>query len=260
MIYITGDTHGGIDMQKLTRKELKRLHISLSEEDIVIITGDFGFPFAPDDIKEYENGAKSEYTTYMKWFAERPYKVLFVDGNHDNHDWWSRQPVTQMYGGRVQIHPHAQNVIHLMRGEIYEIESRSFFTFGGAASVDKKYRTEGYSWWSGEEPTYAETELALENLERAGWQVDYIITHTLPQSIITQIPRFANKIWPCRTARFLDTVLDKVKFDKWFCGHFHIDMVVPERRMAALYNTVHSINEFDIILSGEKSIFSVRGR
>lgn len=257
MIYLTGDTHGGADMQKLSRRELKRSNIGLTENDHLIITGDFGFPFTPDDIKEYESGEKTAYTERMRWFAERPYKVLFVDGNHDNHDWWREQPVTEMFGGRVQVHPHAQNVIHLMRGEVYEIEGRSFFTFGGAASVDKKWRTEGYSWWSGEEASRAETEHALDTLERVGYKVDFIITHTMPRRLTAAMPRFCYKLLPCATAAFLDTVLDRVQYDKWFCGHFHIDEAAAEHRLFVLYRTVHSLGFFDEILNGEKTMYTL---
>ena len=55
MIYLTGDTHAGTDMRKLSRKQLKRQGISITENDILIITGDFGFPFLPEDIGDYEN-------------------------------------------------------------------------------------------------------------------------------------------------------------------------------------------------------------
>ena len=257
MIYLTGDTHGGVDMRKLSHKELKRHHIELNENDYLIVTGDFGFPFTPKDITEYENGKKSEYTDWMKWFAELPYKVLFVDGNHDNHSWWSRQPVSEMFGGRVQVHPHAQNVIHLMRGEVYEIEGKTFFTFGGAASVDKEWRTEGYSWWSGEEASFVETEHALDNLERVGYKVDYIITHTMPQSMLSLIPRFSHKLLPCATAMFLNTVLETVQYDKWFCGHFHIDEVVLFKRLFVFYETVHKLDDFDSILNDGATLYTV---
>lgn len=244
-------------MRKLSRKELKRSHIELTENDYVIVTGDFGFPFTPDDIKEYDNNVKSEYTEWIRWFNERPYKVLFVDGNHDNHDWWSGQPVTEMFGGKVQVHPHAKNVIHLMRGEVYEIEGKTVFTFGGAASVDKEWRTEGYSWWSGEEATFAETENALENLDRVGYKVDYIITHTMPQNVTATIPRFSYKLSPCATATFLNTVLERVRYDKWFCGHFHIDMTVPFKRLFVLYETVHRLNDFDKILNNGATLYTI---
>lgn len=255
MIYLTGDTHGGLDMGKLSRKSLKHFGIAFNENDFLIITGDFGFPFTPKDIEEYENGVKGEYNTWIRWFAERRYKVLFVDGNHDNHDWWSLQPVTQMFGGSVQVHPHARNVIHLMRGEVYEIEGRKIFTFGGAASADKAYRTEGFNWWPGEEPSVAETEHALENLERAGNKVDLIITHTMPETVIRAMPRFNYWIQPCKTAQFLDRVLERTQYRNWFCGHFHIDLTVPHRRLAVLYETVHSLDELDRIITEDGPMY-----
>lgn len=261
MIWITGDTHGGLDMQKLSSDELKAAGIHFTEGDTLIITGDFGFPFTPDNIAEYEasGGRSGEYAFWINWFREQPYRVLFVDGNHDNHDWWSRQPVTELYGGRVQVHPHAENIVHLMRGEVYEIGGKSFFTFGGAASIDKVYRTEGYTWWSAEEASPEETAHALESLERVGNRVDFVLTHTLPESVIREIPRFSHKRYPCTTARFLDTVLERVQYDKWFCGHFHIDLEIPARRMFVLYNTVNELGAFDAVLRGERMLWSSYG-
>ena len=48
MIYLTGDTHGGIDINKLTSKSLKKENLTLTEEDYVIICGDFGFIWSPE--------------------------------------------------------------------------------------------------------------------------------------------------------------------------------------------------------------------
>lgn len=251
MIYLTGDTHGELDIGKLTSKYRPEQQGALFQKgDCLIILGDFGFPFTPTEIEQHElfgeRGGK--YSRRMKWFTEQPYTVLFIDGNHDNHDWWAKQEVSEMFGGRVQIHPHAENVIHLMRGEVYDIEGRSFFTFGGAASVDKNWRIEGLSWWRGEEAQRSEIENALDNLERVGNKVDYILTHTMPMSIIKSIPMFDHKVYPCTTAAFLDEVLNRVEYDKWFCGHFHVDMPVHDKRLFILYDTVTAIDRFDSIL------------
>ena len=54
MIYITGDTHGGVDMIKLSSEALEKSNYFLTANNHLIITGDFGFPFTPDDLKEYE--------------------------------------------------------------------------------------------------------------------------------------------------------------------------------------------------------------
>ena len=245
MIYLTGDTHCGLDMGKLSTEQLKKQGIELTEKDHLIITGDFGFPFLPSDISEYEvsNGREGEYSYHIKYLRERPYTILFIEGNHDNHDWWSRQEVTDMFGGKVQIHPHATNVIHLMRGEMYMIEDRSFFTFGGAMSVDKPFRTEGVSWWSGEEASSEDMQHARDVLEKNAYKADYIITHTLPHSIIAETPLLSHKKSSCKTAGFLDEILERVTYDKWFCGHFHVDMTVPEHRINVLYNSIVSLKD-----------------
>ena len=77
MIYITGDTHGGVDMRKLSRKELKRSHIELTENDHLVITGDFGFPFTPDDIKEYENNDCCFDSKYEWIISDKIYMITF---------------------------------------------------------------------------------------------------------------------------------------------------------------------------------------
>ena len=41
-VYVTGDIHGGLDMQKLRDWELGD---SLTRDDYLIIAGDFGFPW-----------------------------------------------------------------------------------------------------------------------------------------------------------------------------------------------------------------------
>lgn len=40
-VYVTGDIHGGLDMQKLSDWELGD---SLTSDDYLIVAGDFGFP------------------------------------------------------------------------------------------------------------------------------------------------------------------------------------------------------------------------
>lgn len=246
MIYLTGDTHGEIDIEKLTSKQKSEF---LKEGDYLIVTGDFGFPFSPNDIEMFEkhNGTAGKYSYRMNWFSQLPYTVLFIDGNHDNHDWWSKQEVTEMFGGRVQIHPHSPNVIHLLRGEVYTIEEKTFFTFGGAASVDKAWRIEGVSWWKGEEANIEETENAFNNLEKINNKVDYIITHTMPFSLIPKIPVFGDKLspYPCATAKFLDTILANVSYKRWYCGHFHVDDIIKKERISILYNNIISLEEYN---------------
>ena len=44
MIYVTGDTHGGIDVKKLLDPQLEK---KIGKDDYLIICGDFGFIWNP---------------------------------------------------------------------------------------------------------------------------------------------------------------------------------------------------------------------
>ena len=57
-----------------------------------------------------------------------------MDGKHENFTRLYNYPVEEWYGGKV--HKIRDSVLHLMRGEIFNIDNKNFFTFGGAKSHD----------------------------------------------------------------------------------------------------------------------------
>ena len=142
------------------------------------------------------------------------------------------------YGGK--IHRIKEHVLHLMRGQIYEIEGKTFFTFGGGISIDKAYRTPGRSWWPEEEPSYAECEEALANLEAHGNKVDYVITHACPRFIMRNQLCQIHKMMEanCAAENFLDEVQNRITYDTWYFGHYHLDAYLKEFNMYALYQDV----------------------
>lgn len=155
MFFVTGDTHGRIDVHKLNAYNFP-VQKDLSRDDYVIICGDFGFVWAND----------KEDMWWQKWLADKPFTTLFCDGNHENHDLLAQYPVSEWNGGKV--HFVQPNVIHLMRGQVYDIAGKKFFVMGGAASHDKELRKEGESWWPNEMPSdeeYAEAERNLEAVD-----------------------------------------------------------------------------------------------
>lgn len=236
-IWVTGDVHGGIDMHKLSRKELKRRGLTIEKDDYLIILGDFGFPFLDSD---YEK-PRGEYRYWMKWFGERRYTVLWIDGNHENFNFWDRQPITERFGGKVQAHPDAPNVFRLMRGEIYEIAGKTVFAFGGAASSDKALRTPDKTWWEHEEATPEEMKNAEQNLKSHGYKVDYVLTHTPPSSIMNEaLGMFFTKD---KTADFLNEIMALTDYKLWLCGHIHEEMLFRKVRMMSLYQSVTDIDE-----------------
>ena len=73
MIYVTGDTHGDFGGRFNVKNFPEQKE--LTKDDFVIICGDFG------GIWDVEAEGKSE-KYWLDWFDERPYTLLFVDGNH----------------------------------------------------------------------------------------------------------------------------------------------------------------------------------
>lgn len=131
MIYITGDTHGMQDYRKL--HVFAGEHPELTKNDYMIIAGDFGGVWDSKTL-----------AADIRPYCDLPFTVLFVDGNHENFDLIETFPVETWKGGKV--HKIRPDVIHLMRGQIFEIEGKTIFTFGGATSIDRVCRTEGRSW------------------------------------------------------------------------------------------------------------------
>ena len=99
----------------------------MTKDDYVIIYGDFG--------GVWDVGGESKGEKYwLDWFEGRSYTLLFVDGNHENFDRLNGYPVKEWHGGKVhELRPH---VMHLIRGQVFEIDGKKIFTFGGVSSHD----------------------------------------------------------------------------------------------------------------------------
>jgi len=223
MIYITGDTHGELDMKKLSTKNWL-IGAKLKKTDYLIITGDFGLLWSNNE------DANERY--WKTWLDMKSWTTLFVDGNHENHPRLNQLETVNMFGNDVG--KITDNIFHLRRGKIYTIENQTFFTFGGASSHDKLYRTEGLSWWPEEVASYEQMEHGLTNLENINNEVDYIITHTAPITLIQMIgldPWYNDAI-----TKYLEHLMSIVKYKKWYCGHFHIDKQIHKFR--ALYHDI----------------------
>ena len=124
MIYITGDCHG--DFRRFNKKYFVE-QLRMTKDDFIIICGDFGGVWNKDCESAYEN-------IQLDWLDSQPFTTLFVSGNHENFDRLDAYPLEEWNGGKIQkIRP---SIIHLMRGQIYNIDGCKIFAFGGASSHD----------------------------------------------------------------------------------------------------------------------------
>ena len=121
MVLVTGDCHG--NFARFEQKHFSE-QANMTKDDTVIITGDFGGVWFGD--------SRDDET--LDWLERLPFTLVFVCGNHENYDALARYPVAEWRGGKVhRVRPH---VLHLMRGQIFELEGCRFFTMGGAKSHD----------------------------------------------------------------------------------------------------------------------------
>lgn len=224
MIYITGDLHG----------ETKRLYKivkdkNMGAEDILIICGDFGFIW-------HDSGTlcRAENWTLDKLSRDIKCRILFIDGNHENFNKLYTFPEVELYGSKA--HKIRENIYHLERGRLYTIEGKTFFTFGGAYSIDKYARSEGVSWWPQEIPSNEEYHRSSDTMKECGFNVDYIITHTAPERIIRAMG-FSPDYHDRELTGYLDWLYHETEFEGWLFGHFHEDIVITPK-IRALYNDV----------------------
>ena len=208
--FVTGDTHGSHDIRKLNMKHFPQQN-NLTKDDFLIVCGDFGLVWDGTNEEKY----------WQEWLGEKSFTTLFIDGNHENFNMLEQYPVEIWNGGK--IHRITDSIFHLMRGQVFTIHGKKFFTMGGATSIDRHKRVENRTWWRQEIPSWQEYEEGLDNLEKNNWEVDYIITHTAPQFIIEQKMRYF-KEYDNSLNSYLTQVYQNVKFKDWYFGHMHDDL------------------------------------
>ena len=245
MIFITGDCHA--DWKTAFGDEIFPVKKYLSKEkgDLVIVCGDFGIW----DNSPEENAA-------LDWLAAQSFYVAFVDGNHENFDILNAMKTEYWNGGKVNF--IRDSIIHLKRGQVFNIQGLSFFTFGGARChdikdgiLDKKdpdfkekydklmadpkalFRINRESWWKEELPSIEECNEGLRNLELHGNKVDYIITHS--PSVSEQFMYYHSNETDDLMI-YLENILNKVKFKRHFFGHLHMDRRLEDRSQCLYTN------------------------
>jgi len=229
MIYLTGDTHIPIDIEKLNEKNFIEQK-KLTKKDYVIILGDFGGTW----------DKSQQRLQWLEWLKQKNFTTLFVDGNHENFDLLNSYPIDEWNGGKV--HFINDSIIHLMRGQIFTIDNKKFFTFGGADSIDKARRLPRISWWPEELPNKQEYDEGLDNLEKYNWTVDYIVSHACSRKTFDKLSNCSINLKPYYTPinDYFDLLEEKVNFKHWYFGHYHDDREIDEKH-TVLYDKIIQI-------------------
>ena len=217
MVYITGDLHG--DLDRLKAPAMKKLR----RKDTLIILGDFGFI--------WQGGEEEEKR--LKWINKRKYKVLFLEGTHDNFELLSKYPEVEHAGGRAK--KINSNMYQLMRGETYELEGKKIFCFGGGISDDADMRIDSGTWWPEEQPTEVQKERAWQTLAQNNNTVDYICTHMGPARFVRFLDFSVTE--SNEVELFLDEIAEKTEYKRWLFAAYHKDKGLGSKAVA-VYKSV----------------------
>lgn len=247
MIYVTGDTHS--EFGRFTKSGRKRLPFRMGEDDFCIVCGDFGLLWEKGNTLDFNLG----------WMSRLPFRILWVQGNHENYDLIAEYPLEEWNGGKVR-HIARDRILLLERGQVFQLEGKRFFTFGGASSHDiqggildrnspsfkrdrlkaayrkQPFRILNESWWAAELPGEEELRESRGNLEQAGYEVDYVITHCASNRMQELVKRYDPRDERDKTFYGHDVLTDyfeeleeKLSFRKWYFGHYHYDRELDEK-------------------------------
>ncbi|MBQ7202592.1 MAG: metallophosphoesterase [Eubacterium sp.] len=220
MVYITGDVHGDISFFK--NPQLKKL----TEDDTLIICGDFGFLW---------DGSSKEKKA-LAALKKKKYTICFVDGVHENFDMLGEYRPYRYKGGNA--HKIADNIYHLSRGEIFTFDKKTFFCMGGGESDDADMRIPGRTWWKEEMPNAEELLNGAKVLKEAGNKVDYIITYEAPAIAKDFIRLHTNQNIHITTLNtYLQELMKSVEYNHWYFGSLHMDLNIS-KKMTAVFNEV----------------------
>jgi calcineurin-like phosphoesterase family protein len=146
----------------------------------------------------------------------------FIRGNHDNPE---------------ECKKHSQWICDGL------IEDGVMFV-GGAYSIDKDWRLEGYDWWPDEEISYDDMLRILDIYERNKPRV--MVTHDGPEFMLNY---YLSHHWrmSTRTGQFFDRLFELHQPEIWIHGHHHIsfDKVVKGTRFVVLAELEHKFIEID---------------
>lgn len=210
MIYVTGDTHGNF--------EGVYLWASLHHGDELIILGDAGI--------NYYGGSVDKIT--KERLNSCGIRIICIHGNHEERP---QNIDTYVYGeyrgGQIMYEEEYPNILFAVDGEIYDFDGMQAIVIGGAYSIDKDIRLlKGYKWFPDEQPSQEVKEKVEKKLDSVNWSIDIVLSHTCPTEFEPTdmfLDGFDQSLVDKSTEMWLQTIKDKLKFKKWYFGHFHGD-------------------------------------
>lgn len=86
--------------------------------------------------------------------------------------------------------------------------------------------TEAMDMFDSEQPDDYIKSYVESQLDKVGWKVDYVFSHTVPLSYMPReafLPNINSDLVDNSTEEWLETIGKKLSYEGWYAGHYHIN-------------------------------------
>lgn len=259
-LYVTGDIHGdAVDRFSFRRQPITR---EFTEEDVVVILGDFGIPFGVQC--PHENQEAELYDA--NWLNKKRWITLAIAGNHDDRDAIAAMPLVEKFGGKVRQLSFCgetfENIFYVDTPQILTIQNKKCLCIPGAESHDidvlldpeddhfdrmlKKarqnyhsipFRIKHWSWWENEA---VDVQLITQLINEHSFEkFDFIFTHDAP-ALMNKYCGFPDT----EGELLLESIRRNINFNEWYHGHYHKDAFryKDDPRVTCLYKSIWKVS------------------
>lgn len=236
-VLIVGDLHGNL------RAASQVVDYAIDQDaDVIVQVGDFGhWPRTP---------AGELFLNRLDDLLEAAgIELWFVDGNHEDH--YSLANLERDSRGLGIV---TGTIFHVPRGHRWVWHDKTWLGVGGAVSVDKKWRTPGWDWFSSETCNMADFERICTD-----GHADVVIAHDAPPNpTLAAFLKTSEHLWPAdalvealQHQEAIGEVAASTTPDLWLHGHYHwryTDTSLGALRVAGLACDTDSLHQVVLLL------------
>lgn len=175
-LVVAGDWHGNARWATSVIREAAAL-LADEPRKVILQLGDFGI-WPGMDGAAYIGAVAAA-------LGDDQHELLFVDGNHEDHDWLDLVAEGKKCPDGKSYPPHsiAPSVWWLPRSYRWTWHGRTWLACGGGVSLDRAIRTEGRDWWPQEEITEEQEATII-----ADGRADVLVSHDCPSRVVHTFP------------------------------------------------------------------------